>query len=717
MHPHRQPSPSGYLQPGALSSSSRHPRRPSPEPSHSPNPATPVAFDEAGVEYFPALSEAPSTRSRISLPLSRPSSRPSSIVSATGNRPALEQGGRLSSIRIRRSSNASLRASGNDLVPPNSGIFEAHDGFQGGRPRSISQPERAHVPDNAGLARHSRRVPQVAMPRLTEEGGRPTLTELGLEPTSPLSPTMSLPEHTTSPTQDLPQTQDLDGTRPQRARRLTRMLWPGNIRRQVNSRESRLSQAQEPDDEYGQELVDWLDMIDPEVQTLSTLTNVQNSLFIPDLGGWINRRPTYVLSDHAPQQEWARGALAEEKRREQADQEPAELDADRPPIQRTSTISSRLTESHYAALPHGTSLEGWSAAEKSELDDHVRHMLHSRRSRFKRRMKGFGQYVRRPLGFFVTLYATLITLFGLAWVLFLIGWIYVGDKQVYTIHIIDSVLVALFAIMGDGLAPFRAVDTYHMFFIARYSRKIRNAEKGKRPRSRLQKRSIPEEVANSLDANGGHVTSHQAREILASTGPCASANEEVGTDPNQLADLESAKTSVSENDIPALTYAQLKSLQHHQKKFAKSHSFYKPQETFTHHSFPLGYLMGIVILLDCHSLLQISLGACTWGIDYHTRPFAITTVILCVSITCNITAGLLISRGDRKTRKKEVMDLINRQELTGDAIKHIEKKKKEQEKEKEKDRDQNKDDQQSESSSSTKHNGSFKSGKLFKSPS
>ncbi|KAM0533832.1 hypothetical protein ACHAO7_012396, partial [Fusarium culmorum] len=109
-------------------------------------------------------------------------------------------------------------------------------------------------------------------------------------------------------------------------------------------------------------------------------------------------------------------------------------------------------------------------------------MLHSRRARLKRRMKGFGQYVRRPLGFLVTLYATLITLFGLAWVLFLIGWIYVGDKQSYLVHIIDSVLVALFAIMGDGLAPFRAVDTYHMFHIWRLTRLIKRAEEGKKPR-------------------------------------------------------------------------------------------------------------------------------------------------------------------------------------------------------------------------------------------
>ncbi|KND87090.1 hypothetical protein TOPH_08258 [Tolypocladium ophioglossoides CBS 100239] len=131
-----------------------------------------------------------------------------------------------------------------------------------------------------------------------------------------------------------------------------------------------------------------------------------------------------------------------------------------------------------------------------------------------------------------------------------------------------------------------------------------------------------------------------------------------------------------------LTAKQRKSLSHHQEKLAKSHSFYKPEETFTHYSFPLGYLMAIVILLDCHSCLQISLGACTWGIDYHVRPFALTTVILCVSITCNLTAGLVITIGDRKTRKKDVVELLNRQELTDDAIKHIEHKKK-----KEKDKD------------------------------
>lgn len=128
-------------------------------------------------------------------------------------------------------------------------------------------------------------------------------------------------------------------------------------------------------------------------------------------------------------------------------------------------------------------------------------------------------------------------------------------------------------------------------------------------------------------------------------------------------------------EFTVLTPKQQEKLEHHQSKFCKSHSFYKPHETETHYAFPLRLLVAIVVLLDCHSLLQISLGACTWGIDYHVRPFALTTVILCCSITCNATAGLLIWIGDKRTRKKDVLERMNRQELTEEAIKEVEKKK------------------------------------------
>ncbi|KAH6689817.1 hypothetical protein F5X68DRAFT_204305 [Plectosphaerella plurivora] len=683
------------------------------------------AAEDAGTEAFPfpPLTDSPtSPRSARRGGGNGGGGGPPSIRDpspATRDRPDfLRRPSNNPSIRIRRRSNASLRApaerssfpdlSAQSLAEHNNSLPPAPPGLPGqqiGRPRSSSHPERGQVPRNdANIARHSRAVPQVAMPRLTEEGTRPTMEELGMTP----SPGGRSDDHPLSPVRSLPQ--EHTAHQPHHTgmvRKVSKFFWPGrgeSHRQQASQHSGPASQSQDADTEYDDQLVDWLDVVDPEVQTLSTLTNIQNSLFVPDLGRWVNRRPTYVLSDADAASLRPRTATGISRRPTTA-QEPEKRGVAGesllipPPIERTSTISSRLTESHYAALPHGTTLEGWTAEDKELLDDHVRHMLHSRRSKFKRSMKGFGQYVRRPLGFAVTLYATLITLFGLAWVLFLIGWIYVPGKQEYVIHIIDSVLVALFAIVGDGLAPFRAVDTYRMIYIAHYSRIIEKAKQGKlqKRRSRLQKRGVTPELRESMDMwtsidppgvpsnvpvpvevprpthTRDDIPPEEDDDEVARTDFSRQVSQQRSMNQSP-GDLESAKFDDDAEELWPLTPAQRRKFRYQQQKFAKSHSFYKPHETDTHSPFPLGYLIAVVILLDCHSCLQISLGACTWGIDYHTRPFALTTVILCVSITTNITAGLVITIGDRKTRKKEVHKLMNRQELTGEAIKKIDKK-------------------------------------------
>ncbi|KPI41224.1 uncharacterized protein AB675_7959 [Cyphellophora attinorum] len=423
-----------------------------------------------------------------------------------------------------------------------------------------------------------------------------------------------------------------------------------NAARSFVSKLSTEESEHNPED-YEDEVVDLLDVIDPEVQTLNSLTNVQNSLFVPNLGRWLNRRPTYNLT-RAPSKitEVSSAEATPTATNVLEDPSAPKLDPappEHPPVQRTwswqreprvqrrGSISSVLTDSHYAVLPHGVDLEDWSEEDKEALDDHVRHMMHSRRSKFKQRMRAFGKYVSKPLGFFVTLYATLITLFGLIWVLFLIGWVYAGDdRNDYVIHIIDSVLVALFAIMGDGLAPFRAVDTYHLCFIANYGLMTWRVRR---------ERNMPE----------------------------LKDHNELPERTEKEADPEAANPKDAEYSV--LSPEQQKKLVHHQTKFAKSHSFYKPHETTTHYAFPLKLLITIVTLLDCHSLLQISLGAFTWGWSYHTRPSWITAVILSLSITCNITAGVLISVGDKKTRKKDVIERMARQDLTAQAIKKVKK--------------------------------------------
>ncbi|OAA63087.1 integral membrane protein [Cordyceps fumosorosea ARSEF 2679] len=670
-------------------------------------PATPSATADLTGDYFDAAANNLRTQP------SRQSVRSASHLSGFGgppdlSRPASRNSSRRPSIRIRRLSNASLNPLDADPVVASSSsdAAAATGSARRSRPRSVSQPTLdAAARDGGGeTARHSRRVPQAALPRLTEEGTRPTMQELGITGTH-LSPTTSLPGTVAGQRRA---SLDVDSSTSQqnRRRRFSRMFWPGgNSGSQRRSQDTTSRGSIYQDDEYDEHLVDLLDTIDPEIQTLSTLTNIQNSLFVPDLGGLINRRPTYTLTQHDAERVGSRpgtseprtsgtqqyepgaaGTAPDETIEEVPTEEEAEAEASAPAMRRTNTITSRLSDSHYAALPHGVSLANWTAAEKWELDDHVRHMLHSRRSKFKRMMKGFGQYVSRPLGFLVTFYAVCITAFGLAWVLFLIGWIYVGDKQEYTLHIIDSVLVALFLVVGGGMAPFRAIDTYHLGFVVHYSRKMKKA---KLKRGDVEApdhgessdgSAAPVTATNGKEPSLPDPTDHRAQEPM----PIVRTTSEL---PNhQDVNAEDGEEEEEDEDLYPLTPKQQRRFLHHRAKLVKSHSFYKPHETFTHYKFPLRLLITVVILLDLHSCLQISLSSTTWGIDYHHRHPAITTTILCVSITTNIVAGLVIMRGDRKTRKKDVVRLIDRQELTGDAIKKLEeKKRKRQEKQEEED--------------------------------
>ena len=273
------------------------------------------------------------------------------------------------------------------------------------------------------------------------------------------------------------------------------------------------------------------------------------------------------------------------------------------------------------------------------------------------------------LGLFVTVYATLITLFGAAWVLFLIGWISLGSRRDYVVNIVDNILVALFAIIGDGLAPFRAVDTYHMIYIAHYYRTTRKRREKFDLPELVDHNDLPDQRKEDVEPAEVDIESLVARKI-----PRGLARIIAPRIPKKLAQriVTRNRTNDPSYEYSVLTKEEQATLEYHERKFSKSHTFYKPHETETHYAFPLKLLVAVVVVLDCHSVLQITLGACTWGIPYKTRPFALTTVILCCSITCNIIGGVLISVGDKRTRKKDVIERMMRQELTSEAIQQME---------------------------------------------
>ena len=137
------------------------------------------------------------------------------------------------------------------------------------------------------------------------------------------------------------------------------------------------------------------------MSALSTLTNVQNSLFIPNLGPLLNRNQTYTLSPPSPLRE------LETTSDEEPSDEAKEPEV-RPSLEHTLTsVIAEAGEPRFAVLPEGSDLAGWSQEEIEELNDHVRHMLHSRRSKFKRSMKGFRKYVSKRKYAYAFLYRLL----------------------------------------------------------------------------------------------------------------------------------------------------------------------------------------------------------------------------------------------------------------------------------------------------------------------
>ncbi|KAK5688206.1 hypothetical protein LTS10_000184 [Elasticomyces elasticus] len=560
-----------------------------------------------------------------------------------------------SSIRIRRL--PSNYAASNSRPPSQAGAADAvavdDAAFSGGRRRSSSAPQRFQqnltVPGTgADLARQRTADPMGHMGTITEGTpvgqGTPYYEAAETPGLLPPTPGMMLPTPGEAPIERIRTGASALNSAGNAARqnRGLRRLRSG----QVGGGDR--SDYYNRHDEYDSDVVDLLDLIDPEMRTLGTLTNVQNSLFIPDLGGLLNRRPTYELRARpsdierprtrmGQRQYTARPPSARMPTINQGEPGGSEIEL-QPQIQRTMSISSQLSDSRYAVLPHGVDLEGWGPDDVDELNDHVRHLLHSKREGFKRNMRGFKQYISKPLGLFVFVYATLVTLFGAAWVFCLIGWIYVGNEQDYFINVIDNVLVALFALMGDGLAPFRIIDTYHMCFIAHYHHLTWRLRKEKQLPALVDHNDLPDR-----------------------RGSMAEMEQEDAIDKE-----ESAEFSV-------LSHQQQRRLQYHQAKFSKTHTFYRPHETSTHHAFPLRLLVASVVLLDFHSIFQVALGTCTWSIDYRTRPEALTATILSCSITCNVVAGIIISIGDHRTRKKDVLERLKRQELTEQAIEHVQK--------------------------------------------
>lgn len=558
--------------------------------------------------------------------------------------------------------------------------------------------------------------------------------------------------------------------------RLARM--PSNLP-DISSNVEELATPPEDREHHEAEVADYLDVIDAEVGTLGYLTNVQNSIFVPNIPGLYDRRPVHDLPGARRRSSTItsmakrgydnrrssligsgashdRASITSDLEQGQGNGRASALGAatgftggEKPSRPPTRTMLSRMTsavtftrqkrspeeEAEYAK--HIKEWRDMDEEERDELDEHVRLVL-SKKSKFHRGLKGFWAFVKTPMGFIMTLYGFLITFWGTAIMLFIWNWIHVGERKRYWIEICDQILCALFAAVGLGFAPFRAVDTYRMIWIAKMHYRTWERRKELGLNDLQDKNDLPrpdedgsnqvsrivtgqdapthssagrsarsngdiESTAGSADVTPGKQpkhwwdlkhdptpspgrtnlispqSSHGSDSIVRKSkkhkGHFVIPNKEEGTPINEesasnvnlkqdankqpvLKRNESIKSELvkEREEIVVLTKEEQAILEHHQRKFHASHTFYRFHETSTHRAFPLDLMITIVCLLDCHSMLQGALGGCTWGIKYTHRPTALTATLITCSLSCNAMAGLLIYIGGRKTKKREEVE-------------------------------------------------------------
>lgn len=233
-----------------------------------------------------------------------------------------------------------------------------------------------------------------------------------------------------------------------------------------------------------------LDVVDPEVGALSYLSNIQNSIFVPNIPALYDRRPTHNLPRAARRRAYTVSNRGEQKQREsiasaessrRSDHMANAMEEGRPtdiPVRPTYTDGVKPSRTR-SALSRMSSAVGfgprkeeeevedtydpehikeWSQMdeeERNELDEHVRLLL-TKKSKLKRGARGFWAFVKTrestpllfqlqlltiylAMGFIMTLYGLLITFWGSAIVIFIFGWINAGHRQRYWIEICDQV--------------------------------------------------------------------------------------------------------------------------------------------------------------------------------------------------------------------------------------------------------------------------------------
>ncbi|CDO71279.1 hypothetical protein BN946_scf184908.g36 [Trametes cinnabarina] len=222
------------------------------------------------------------------------------------------------------------------------------------------------------------------------------------------------------------------------------------------------------EDHHPDDIVEHLDVIDPQISTVSTLTNAANAIVVPPLS-FYSRKPVIVLP-----------RLRKKKRRKQHD-----------PEKGTHQDQASDDEDEY----------------EDALDQHVEDVL-NKRDKFRRVMQGVWSFVKTPLGIVTAIYGFLVVFWGSGIVLFLAKMINLHNDitQGFWVELCQQVETGLFTATSIGFIPFRIMDTYRICKIWRYKRKIAR----RRRKAGLPELYDPDDLPDPVyDPNYIHVLSEQ----------------------------------------------------------------------------------------------------------------------------------------------------------------------------------------------------------------
>ncbi|CUA70390.1 hypothetical protein RSOLAG22IIIB_00750 [Rhizoctonia solani] len=214
----------------------------------------------------------------------------------------------------------------------------------------------------------------------------------------------------------------------------------------------------EPERHHHDDVVEHLSVIDNHISTVSNLSNVSNTIIIPNLPIY-NRRPVVTLP-----------TLAEDDSAEK-----------------------------------GKTL-------KDNLDRHVEDVLTNRR-KIRRALSGFWGYITTPMGFVSFVYGFLCAFWGAAIVIFLAKIINLHneDRQGFWVEISSQIENALFTVTGVGLIPWRVIDTYRIAKIWHYRQVTRRLRRKAKLPALIDGNDLPDPVYNP---NYVHVLSDRQQEDL-----------------------------------------------------------------------------------------------------------------------------------------------------------------------------------------------------------